>query len=67
MTFMEHVSNTITQILASVLSTTLSIYNYTLVELINENQAVVKDPDGNLETITDIGQFLENLRQNNEL
>jgi hypothetical protein len=65
--FMEHVSNTIIQILASILSTTLNKYNYTLVELINENQAVVKDQDGNLETITDIGQFLENLRQNNEL
>jgi len=64
---MEHMSNTIPRILASILSTTLNKYNYTLVELINENQAVVKDPDGNLETITDIGQFLENLRQNNKL
>jgi hypothetical protein len=63
---MKHVSNILPEILAAVLNTTLNQYGWTLVEMLDDQKVVVKDKQGNTVAVTDIGEFIERLKQDQE-
>jgi hypothetical protein len=60
---MKHVSNILPEILAAILNTTLSQYGWSLVEMLDDQKVVVKDKQGNVVTVNDIGELIERLKQ----
>jgi hypothetical protein len=63
---MKHVNDILPGILAAILNTTLNQYGWSLIEMIDNQKVVVKDKQGNVVTVNDVGEFVEQLRQDQE-
>jgi hypothetical protein len=63
---MKYVNDILPGILASILNATLNQYGWSLIEMIDDQKVVVRDKQGNVVTVDDIGEFIERLKQDQD-